>query len=484
MTNPRSRLGAMIAAASIAALLLIPATAGAATGSSASLGPISPVPVITQFPTTGGTAPESITAGPDGNIWYTEYENVIGGASQVGRLTFLGQGEGPEGSISNFSNNISTAGPPPHGDLFGITAGPDGNLWYTGLFGVVGRVTTAGVGSFQTKGIIGNALQGITTGPDGNLWFAGAGGIGRITPHGAVTEFSKGITPEIAPYGPFGITVGPDHDLWFTENDDGKIGRITPQGVVSEFQIAPSSGPSPFGLQGFGLQGIATGPDGNLWVTDVGNDSIYRIIPSECSAQSHDCNETTDIGLANTPGLSNSFAPQSITAGPNGELWIANGEGELAEITTSGHVTVVQGTGGDGAIDAAPVIAQGPDGTLWYTENHAGEIGEVSFCSPVLCRTQLTVGSGAGDLTGSLHTAALIGVLVRQRENGRLVTLGRVPLGHHPAGPLQIRWSLRVNGRPLAPGVYQLTLRALNGNQVIDETAPATITVPARAAGR
>lgn len=480
MGNRRSRLGAKIAAAaSLAGLLPIPAAANAATGSSITIGPVSPVPVITQLPTTGGTAPESITAGPDGNIWYTEVEVPEGGLWQVGRLTFLGQGDGPEGSISNFSKNISTAGPAPHGDLFGITAGPDGNIWYTGLFGVVGRVTTGGVASFQTKGITGTDLQGITTGPDGNLWFAGADGIGRITPHGVVTEFSKGITPEISPFGPFGITVGPDHNLWFTENDSGKIGRITPRGVVSEFQIAPNNGP---GFQSFGLQGIATGPDGNLWVTDVANDSIYRVNPSECSAKSHGCNGTTDIGLSNTPGLSSSFEPQSITAGSNKELWIANGEGELAEMTTSGQVTVLQGTGGDGGNDSPQAIAQGPDGTLWYTETHAGEIGEVSFCSPILCDAHLTVGAGAGDLTGTLHKAALIGVLVQQRQGGRLVTVGRVPLGDYPAGPFRSRWPLRVSGRLLAPGHYRVTLRALKGNQTIDETQPATITIPAPAA--
>ena len=36
---------------------------------------------------------------------------------------------------------------------------------------------------------------GITAGPDGNLWFTeSAGRIGRITPSGVVTEFSAGIS--------------------------------------------------------------------------------------------------------------------------------------------------------------------------------------------------------------------------------------------------------------------------------------------------
>ncbi len=63
--------------------------------------------------------------------------------------------------------------------------------------------------------------QGITTGPDGNLWFTEqAGGIGRMTPKGSLTQYSIGGT------NPDGITVGPDTNLWFVE-DVGEIGMIT-----------------------------------------------------------------------------------------------------------------------------------------------------------------------------------------------------------------------------------------------------------------
>src|SRR5712691_6897428 len=53
----------------------------------------------------------------------------------------------------------------------------------------------------------------ITAGPDGNLWFTDYGqiAIGRITTSGAITEFPipQGSQPE-------GITLGPDGNLWFT----------------------------------------------------------------------------------------------------------------------------------------------------------------------------------------------------------------------------------------------------------------------------
>src|SRR3989442_725766 len=56
--------------------------------------------------------------------------------------------------------------------------------------------------------------KGITAGPDGNLWFTEAGGnrIGRITTGGVIRE-----SPSKAGIGPTEIAAGPDGNLWFTE---------------------------------------------------------------------------------------------------------------------------------------------------------------------------------------------------------------------------------------------------------------------------
>jgi streptogramin lyase len=77
-----------------------------------------------------------------------------------------------------------------------------------------------------------SALSGpwdITAGPDGNLWFTeGNGRIGRITPAGVVTEFSAGISPNSSPAA---ITAGPDGNVWFTEANQGGFrvpGTVSP----------------------------------------------------------------------------------------------------------------------------------------------------------------------------------------------------------------------------------------------------------------
>jgi streptogramin lyase len=171
----------------------------------------------------------------------------------------------------------------------GITACPDGNLWFLQGDGV-GRITPRGVvSSFNVSGY----TEAITPGPDGNIWVresardsADVGRIARITRKGAVTEFPVGRRVAGG-----GITAGPDGNLWFTEPNTARIGRITPTGVVTWFPTG--GGPSPWA--------ITAGPDGNLWFTEVdfrerGADRIGRITPRGV---------VTHLSVPGTEGVSN-----------------------------------------------------------------------------------------------------------------------------------------------------------------------------------
>lgn len=131
----------------------------------------------------------------------------------------------------------------------GITAGPDGALWF-GLYNAVGRMTTTGgFTSTELPGDCCSQVQGITSGPDGALWFTEGGccnvggQIGRITTEGVITEFAQ-----FANTNPVGIVTGSDGNLWFTETRSNRIGRITTSGFIVEFPVtsccnAPGRGP-------------------------------------------------------------------------------------------------------------------------------------------------------------------------------------------------------------------------------------------------
>jgi len=64
------------------------------------------------------------------------------------------------------------------------------------------------------------------------------------------------------------------------------------------------------------------------------------------------------------------------------------------------------------------------------------------------------------------------------REVPTFIKVGRIPLGPHHKGRNTIHYKLLVNGHPLAPGNYIVTLRSLNAKgQVLDLSQPVALTV-------
>jgi virginiamycin B lyase len=139
--------------------------------------------------------------------------------------------------VTEFSQGIT-----PNSGPLGITKGPDGNLWFAeSNTGKIGRITPHGVVTEFQVALPGQGPRWITAGPDGNIWFTESNAIGRITTSGTdESVFAAGFDPGAAPWQ---ITSAPDGNLWFTDSTDtaARIGRITPRGVVTEFTQGISS---------------------------------------------------------------------------------------------------------------------------------------------------------------------------------------------------------------------------------------------------
>jgi virginiamycin B lyase len=291
---------------------------------------------------TVGSGPEGITAGPDGALWFTE-----SAANKIGRIA-------TSGTITEYP--VPTAA----SDPYGIAAGPDGALWFTEYIGNnIGRITTAGVITEYPVPTANSDPDGITAGPDGALWFTEYSGynIGRITTTGSITEYPATVS---ASGPPFQITAGPDGALWFTEYQGHDIGRITTAGVITEFAL--HSGNTPYD--------ITAGPDGALWFTEPDDNGIGRIATS---------GKNTHYALPTDLSF-----PSGITTGPDGALWFTELSGDkIGRITIAGaiteyHLPLL-------SIDPA-FITVGADGELWFTEG-TGLIGEVVFRTAGLSAT-------------------------------------------------------------------------------------------------
>jgi streptogramin lyase len=299
---------------------------------------------ITEFPTSIGA--NSIVAGSDGALWF-----IGGGANDIGRITTAGV-------VTEFSI------PVPAGVIVytNIAAGPDGALW-CGLAKDTGNrrapFASRGIGRMTTTGEFSEFLlpqgdpisgipNGITAGPDGALWFTEeiANKIGRMTTTGEFSEFS------LPPGDPmrglyYGMTAGPDGAVWFSETHRNKIARITAAGAVSEFPLpTPNSRPWI----------ITAGPDGALWFTAGGANNIGRITTA---------GTISEFALP-TPNS----GPEGITAGHDGALWFTECSGnKIGRITTAGTISEFPlPTPNSGSWGGGPCgITAGPDGALWFT---------------------------------------------------------------------------------------------------------------------
>lgn len=235
----------------------------------------------------------------------------------------------------------------------GITAGPDGALWFTDPGNdVIGRITTKGDYTLQQPANV-EVSVGITAAPDNALYFTAAQSnaqIGKITTDGTVTLFSDpgGAYPQ-------GITVGLDGALWFAESN-GTVGRMDTKGTVTHFTVAASNAE---------LEGIVTGPDGNLWVTEYivgGSRFANKVIRLTTSGKY----KTFTVGSG----------PQSICVGLDNALWFSeSGAGAIGRITTSGkyeHFPVLSYSIPNG-------IATGPDHALWFADGGVHAIGRITI---------------------------------------------------------------------------------------------------------
>jgi len=278
-----------------------------------------------------------------------------------------------------------------------ITQGPDGNMWVTSADPSVTRITPAGATSTFTAGISpGSAPVGITTGPDGNLWYLDNGGsekVVRVTTAGVITEF-----PQFMPGGLSHIIDGGDGNLWWTQFADDKLTRFDPLTQnVDEFAL-----PNLSSLPG----GLTVGPDGAIWFAEFFAEKIGRmttsgVVTDEFPSASGAADITlgpdgnlwytlpmsAQIGRMTPTGVETLFnegitgsGPARITTGSDGKLWFTQTDSaQVASITTSGVVTEY-GVADGISSDAGPMgITAGPNNTIWFTEFDGGRVGRITL---------------------------------------------------------------------------------------------------------
>src|SRR5436305_3815817 len=182
--------------------------------------------------------------------------------------------------------------------------------------------TVGGVVEFTTPHMSGPGAM--IAGGDGNVWFTSPGGntIDRVTPDGAISEFSVPAATD----GDQPLARGPDGTIWTIaespQSSTAWIVHVAATGTVETFEVpALASGDSA------GVDGVAVSADGTVWVTEFFASAVLRRSP--------------DGSFKSFPTPEPDSAPAAIVAGPDGNLWFEERPPSglrLAKLTPAGKI--------------------------------------------------------------------------------------------------------------------------------------------------
>jgi hypothetical protein len=312
--------------------------------------------------------------------------------------------------------------------------------------------------------------NGITAGPDGGVWFTAShvlidygdnsSEVGRIDPitH-AIATFPVAVGPTLS-----AITAGPDGSLWFIENKllsiflsssgngfhinyrySSGIGRIDPAThAIAEFPLPTANS---------FLGGITAGSDGGVWFA-AGNEIGQAVLLTETRTQLVAAPDPSDPGQAVTftavvtPASGAEPPPGAVTFAIDGvaqapvPLTVVNGQARATLITTTlapGRHNIVASYGGGGAFlasasDSVTQVVRPPaTRTQLFAAPDPSDPGQaVTFTAVV------TPASGAEPPPGAV-TFAIDGVaqapvpliVVNGQARATLITTTLAPGQHH-----------------------------------------------------
>jgi virginiamycin B lyase len=211
---------------------------------------------IREIPLGAGSAPHGVIAGPDGAAWITD-----GGLNAIVRV------DGQSGAVRAFPLPGDRSG----ANLNTAVFDPSGILWFTGQAGVYGRLDPASGEVEVFDDPEGRGPYGITATPDGDVWYASLAGshIARIDPGtGAVTV----VEPPTAGQGARRVWSDSRGRIWVSEWEAGQVGVHDPlSGAWEEWRL-PGEAPQAYA--------VYVDERDIVWLTDFGANAIVRFDPA------------------------------------------------------------------------------------------------------------------------------------------------------------------------------------------------------------
>src|SRR5882672_4042764 len=305
-----------------------------------------------------------------------------------------GGGGGGGGSLALFAGNMGGAGNVDGAGAAarfnlpqGVATDSSGNVYVGDMENhTVRKITPAGaVSTFAgTPDIFGTAdgtgaaarfhsPRGVATDGADNVYVADEGNntIRKITPDGVVTTLAgragfsgsgDGIGAAARFDSPIGVATDNAGNVYVADMFNNAIRKVTPAGVVSTlagtagvFGSADGTGAA---ASFFFPRGIPTDSAGNLYVSELVNNTIRKITPAGVVTTL--AGTAGGVGNADGTGAAASFNfPSSVATDSASNVYVADGNHTIRKVTPAGVVSTLAGTSGvSGSTDAAGAAAR------------------------------------------------------------------------------------------------------------------------------
>ncbi len=208
-----------------------------------------------QVPLGPGSRPHGVVIGPDGDAWVTD-----GGQNAIVRVDTesLAVKRYPLPEDTGYAN-LNTA-----------AFDGKGRLWFTGQSGIYGRLDP-GTGDIKVfDAPRGTGPYGITATPEGGIYYASLAGsyLGRVdTERGEV----KVLEPPTPDQGARRVWSDAHGRIWLSEWNAGQLSRYDPRGGEWRSWTLPGEDPHPYAV-------YVDGQD-KVWVSDFGANAVLRFDP-------------------------------------------------------------------------------------------------------------------------------------------------------------------------------------------------------------
>ena len=241
---------------------------------------------------------------------------------------------------------------------------------------VVASTETSGTYTAQVQSYSATPVQLVVTPSTGTtvdvnlttvqeMWVANAGG-NNVTAYDASTGAQVGddtITAGVD--APFMIATGPNGDLWISNYSGNQIEEVVPSTNVAVVSIsgANSEIDEPFG--------IAFDSSGNLYLSNSGAGGMERFDASSFAGMTGAQDITPSL---NSPGDASDPVQDAVDS--SGNLWVADDGDATIRVFNSGLNQVASLTGSQTFLDGPTGVAFDAAGHLWVADEAAASIDE------------------------------------------------------------------------------------------------------------